>query len=838
MPKKNTSLKPPSALSGISASNLAYCAVVLWVISLFFPAFGAYKHGDVEGFGLNYLMLGWLGPFMLAFCWYANPLFFAALRMRGNAHVYSYLAIVLALQALVLDNFSRWGGTLGTNTLIGEYVIGWGFVLWFAALCLVLMANEKRRYEIREPDKTLWLKNSAGFMLLVLLCSITAYFSISDRLGATDGELYKLQYRAFYRDSVCKTHVQIASPLTMPESPRPLGLELSVGQQASTGYTGFSFLANLLKSGVPLVRFADGDYYLHQGSNLILMKPSSDEKPFAVLHASTAAVGSGGAKVHLSLVSDERDTSIFDHVWSWASWKERTNACPAVSNAGLPDTVFVQTPLNVTLKAIGLPTNKSNKRLAKTIFKKPTTVQVTHVKKQKNETGAIENITELAVTKKAKQGNIELNDFYTVNHQRFFSSDGGYTTKLIQGGRVFSYQLNSHIFYIEELAPDSFESLWGVKLAPKDVFKGLNSEGIFVTSIEEDNGRIRVALVDALTSTEINVETVIKINARSVRPPVTVDLEASKHITKTFFARRQQALNQVNAFNDRARRKQEAKTKVRCTKEKEALDAHAKSQNKIPVGENKFDNEIQKLAQLDTLSSECVDYFDKQVERMAQRNAVVPAQSKSKNTEPNKRPVTTKHAISLGVVRGKFEKSMTNSPKIDSLVHPVKQFSYGENSTLHAIGVYEAFVENSQPWWSKCEDRSEMAMLKCHSQYAGLRDEGEVEIRVLAYKGPVILVLMANGPVHWVIQNISGVNIKAVVVSGNHSQRVSGIADGTYLEVNTKNPSACDRCIKGDKFFYRYKLDQKLKDKIRGFTSLDITSFQGKYKGSSFNIVD
>jgi hypothetical protein len=91
--------------------------------------------------GIYILTNGWMGPFVLEFAWYGNPLYFAAawfiLRDRVKlARASASLAVALALTSLFA---SQWWFNEGYGTDIEK--LGLGFYVWLSALGLMLLAS-------------------------------------------------------------------------------------------------------------------------------------------------------------------------------------------------------------------------------------------------------------------------------------------------------------------------------------------------------------------------------------------------------------------------------------------------------------------------------------------------------------------------------------------------------------------------------------------------------------------------------------------------------------------------------------------------------------------------
>lgn len=163
---------------------------------------------------------------------------------------------------------------------------------------------------------------------------------------------------------------------------------------------------------------------------------------------------------------------------------------------------------------------------------------------------------------------------------------------------------------------------------------------------------------------------------------------------------------------------------------------------------------------------------------------------------------------------------------------------------LHVIGVYEGQASaavDDRPWWKKCNDNQQdgadvipaRPTIECHQKYAGQPAEKEVIINVSDTTRPVVLALTAYDKTLWKVELNEGVQLTKVILAGYHAQRISGVSADVPIEVYTYDPSPCDQCWQGQKYFYSYKHPPK---QLQEITGLEVTSFQGRYKGSEFSI--
>lgn len=162
---------------------------------------------------------------------------------------------------------------------------------------------------------------------------------------------------------------------------------------------------------------------------------------------------------------------------------------------------------------------------------------------------------------------------------------------------------------------------------------------------------------------------------------------------------------------------------------------------------------------------------------------------------------------------------------------------------LHVIGVHEGQTPHGvddRPWWAKCSDKANDSIpsdptssTECHRKYAGVHVEKEVSVHVSENSRPIVLALTAYNKTYWKVTLTKGVKLKKVILGGYHSQRISGIPVEIPIETYTYDPSPCERCWQGAKHFYSY---EKPPHQLKEITGLEVTSFQGRYKGGDFSI--
>jgi len=126
-----------------------------------------------------------------------------------------------------------------------------------------------------------------------------------------------------------------------------------------------------------------------------------------------------------------------------------------------------------------------------------------------------------------------------------------------------------------------------------------------------------------------------------------------------------------------------------------------------------------------------------------------------------------------------------------------------DGTELHAIGIYEGPIHRG-------------------------KDPSANKVNVKVYKTgqPIVLALLSYEPVVWNIQLDKGANVREIILSGPQSTQVSGI--------NKKSTK-----VSRQNFGYAYEdctFFRTAAPKIKAFSGLDTTSFQGEYRGTGFPV--
>lgn len=176
----------------LSSEVLSIMALVLWIISLFLPVAVGSKNEITPGWLALYM--GWAGVGIVQFAWFANPFFlisFIRLQISRSAVELAVIALLLSLNTFTFPAY-----------IFGVYGYGWGMILWFVAIALMVAAAGAFEIEnVKETgvDKGGWLR-PVGIYLAVLIAGISIALSIYDHTNADSEEKKRLVNIAIKRE--------------------------------------------------------------------------------------------------------------------------------------------------------------------------------------------------------------------------------------------------------------------------------------------------------------------------------------------------------------------------------------------------------------------------------------------------------------------------------------------------------------------------------------------------------------------------------------------------------------------------------------------------------------
>ena len=311
-------------LLAIPAKRLAGMAFIIWLCSLPLTGIKLYFHiyaKEAWIYGYNILATGWLSPFVGNFAWFANLFFlYGVVKLRAGkpAITSSIIAAILSLDTFRFDQLLMNAG--GSTAPVYGY--GWGAVLWFLSLYLLMVAAGKREVEIakesNKENQNKWLQ-SVGLILLGFTICTAGYFAIYDRITGNKFENQRLAGIAFKRGKICQVELTDIAPISNFSGP----LELVIDEkEAHADYYAFQ-PKELLRWGILTVRFKGYDYFLDNSE--VISTRAVETKPMAILkvteHQNFMSYGMGNSNnywqiyIHATLVETATNRTVFDQTW-------------------------------------------------------------------------------------------------------------------------------------------------------------------------------------------------------------------------------------------------------------------------------------------------------------------------------------------------------------------------------------------------------------------------------------------------------------------------------------------------------------------------------------------
>lgn len=315
----------------MTAKNLANVAFVIWLCSLALPGIDLYFHMYSERHwlsGYEILFMGWLSPLVGNFAWFANLFFlyaFFQLKAGRMPIKSSIFAAVLSLDTFRFDEYMMNEG--GSTTPVYGY--GWGAILWFLSITLLLTAVGTQQPDsgenIERPEYE-WLR-PLGIFLTVLTLGASGFFAIHDRIMANPTEAARLANIAFKRGKICSVPEPVAvEPIRSFSGTLEIVMDKNNIKTINANYP-FRQIKDLLSWGIPSVRFYGNDYSFNSGASdkTVISKPAAGE-PAATLYIDET----DGRVINAKLVETISRRVVFDQTWEKESLNENTNFhfCP------------------------------------------------------------------------------------------------------------------------------------------------------------------------------------------------------------------------------------------------------------------------------------------------------------------------------------------------------------------------------------------------------------------------------------------------------------------------------------------------------------------------------
>lgn len=308
--------KPRNGLS----KNLTYLATILWVVSLFLPAYSTYSETVI---GFQVLFMGWLGPLVGNIAWYANLFFLYNVLCNGEAYKASFVAGFVALSMFFFKEVLLNEG--GTTASIYGY--GFGAIVWLISIWLMSLVTSLRLMDISyeandhmENNLGRQFRNASG-TILILILTITGFFAVTDRIKANKEEKIHLEKVAYKLGDVCAIDIPM-------QKTRFTNIDGAVELILSETKFDSSEIRRLLDWGFPVVRYYERDFYYKELSNKEIMTsiPAASEV-IGVIDFNT--VGSDKKIITLKVTDFKTKQTLVEQ--TWYRGKQQHNYCPNYS---------------------------------------------------------------------------------------------------------------------------------------------------------------------------------------------------------------------------------------------------------------------------------------------------------------------------------------------------------------------------------------------------------------------------------------------------------------------------------------------------------------------------
>lgn len=298
----------------LTTKPLAYAAMLCWGISLCLPVFVHNSKVEYQ-LGWDILITGWLGAVTLQFAWYANVLLLIAFvhLIKGRCALgYMAAAVLLSLETFVKPPFTD------------AYGFGWGMIVWFIAVALMVAAAGA--HQIRGGRRTTLLNGGwlrlAGIGMCVVIAAIAMVLSVRDFKGANAAETRRMEHAAFKHGAVCRAEpaqvVPALAPLSGPLEVKQLNLRPGVSR------TDADILYSLTDWRMPVLRNEGRDYfYIRRGKETLF-----SSTPARGPAAATLEIDGDRETPHLRLL-DGNGRQLFDQ--TWVKPPGATDHCPDYS---------------------------------------------------------------------------------------------------------------------------------------------------------------------------------------------------------------------------------------------------------------------------------------------------------------------------------------------------------------------------------------------------------------------------------------------------------------------------------------------------------------------------
>lgn len=497
-------------INKISARQLSVTSLAIWIFSLALTGLVVYS-GQKHILGITIFATGWLSPLVLNFAWFANIFFLYGIFNLLSGRVPTKSAIFAALLSLDTLRFSQIlldeGG--GKSPIYGY---GWGVVLWFVAISIMVLATGKRQREIHELNDRRnfneWLQ-PLGFALFLITLGVASFFAIHDRSIANPSESKRLSGIAFKRGLVCSTPEPVAiNPIKALSGP----VEVVIANNASSLVTyPFAKVENYLEWGIPTIRVGSNDYSYDSHNGLLLSVPATGT-PAAILFVSDVFPTTISAK----LVEGKTNRTVFNQSWEL---EKSSRYCPDFEN--FPD--FNEQPRQLLMQALNVRTTKtSNKNTnnktesfeGKIISKKDGGITLANRIAQWNKINSGSTDSFLAHERyntncpagvgwgsHENEPRLDVGPPFKINDKSYYLRYGRSFSATCEGGFAYIYsgtlQSGSYRLQIEKRDLQNFRQVWaGLVVIASGISSSTRDDALKIQSVTRSTDEVTIELVD------------------------------------------------------------------------------------------------------------------------------------------------------------------------------------------------------------------------------------------------------------------------------------------------------------------------------------------------------
>ena len=475
----------------LSSRSLSHLAMLAWGISLCLPVFAEspFKYSS----GGHVLLSGWLGVLSLQFAWFANPLFLIAyVRLQNSYGAITYTVVAMALS---LETFL-------SVPFVGAYGYGWGMILWFISLALMLAAAgaHELRSGVRPSFENRGWVRTFGIALAAGIAAATIALSAFDHWGANQAETARMANVAIKRDAVCRLEpvavTSLTAPLAGPVEVKPL----SVGSPARPNER--EVLYNLMSWGIPALRLGGRDFFYIRSDQETLLSSLPAQGPAGA----TLELGGAREAVHLRLL-DNRQLPLLDQ--QWFSKNKGRDYCPEYFS----NPTSAQSPRASISAALGIAAPSAESRQTVTSTRlvgeivgrsqgspgTPRRIRNAHCAQ---DTGWQESEPLSAVLTSARSRG------FWIGEQAFYPSSQFYGKALCQGDSVFLYDASlpsaTMSLTIEKRQRAGFRLVGSTLITLKDA--AITGERLQLESVEESSQGLIVELSSPSSGLSLRVK--------------------------------------------------------------------------------------------------------------------------------------------------------------------------------------------------------------------------------------------------------------------------------------------------------------------------------------------